>query len=97
MPSQIPSKKEEAAIATMKAILAFTEKDTMVHNTLASAIIPESNGNNVLDLLTRSVASGTVPKAVAKPLSHLLVSLASSDALFSTLRHSNAPACNSTR
>jgi hypothetical protein len=90
--SHIPSKKEEAAIATMKAILAFAERDTVVRNTLASAIIPESNGNNVLDLLARSVASGTIPKAVTKPLSHLLVSLASSDALFSTLRHSNAPA-----
>jgi hypothetical protein len=90
--SHIPSKKEEAAITTMKAILAFAEKDTLVRNTLASAIVPESNGNNVLDLLARSVALGTIPKAVAKPLSHLLVSLASSDVLFSTLRHSNAPA-----
>ena len=90
--SYAPSKKEEAAITTMKAILAFAERDALVRNTLASALIPESNGNNVLDLMTHSVASGTIPKAVAKPLSHLLVSLARSEALFSTLRHSNAPA-----
>ena len=90
--SHVPSKKEQAAISTMKAILAFAEKDALVRSTLASAIIPESNGNNVLDLLTQSVASETIPRVVAKQLSHLLVSLARSDALFSTLRHSNASA-----
>ncbi|KIM78826.1 hypothetical protein PILCRDRAFT_823933 [Piloderma croceum F 1598] len=90
--SLVSSKKEQAAIATMKTILAFSEKDALVRSALASAIIPESNGNNVLDILTRSVASGTIPRAIAKPLSHLLVSLARSDALFSTLRHSNASA-----
>ena len=89
---RITSKKEEAAVATMKVILAFAEKDTLVSSTLASAIIPESNNTNVLDFLVQSAASGTIPKDVAKPLSQLLVSLASSDALFSTLRNSNAPA-----
>lgn len=91
--SQLSSKKkEDSALATMKAILIFAEKDNFVRTTLAAAIIPDSNGDNVLDLLTRSTTSGTIPKTIAKPLSHLLVSLARSDALFSTLRHSNAPA-----
>jgi transposase-like protein len=84
--------KEQAVISTMKAILAFAEKDVLVRDTLASAMVPELNGINVHDLLMQSVASGTVPNTVAKPLSHLLVSLARSDVLFSTLRHSNAPA-----
>lgn len=90
--SQITPKKEEAALATMKEILSFANKDVLVRKTLATAIIPVPNADNVLDLLTRSVASRTIPKSLAKPLSNLLVTLARSDALFSTLRHSNAPA-----
>ena len=89
---QTISKKEEAALATMKKILAFANKDALVRNTLATAVIPCPSGDSVLDLLTRSVTSRTIPKTLAKLLSNLLVTLARSDALFSTLRHSNAPA-----
>lgn len=90
--TQPRSKKEEAALFTMRAILTFADKYDLVRTSLTSAIVPDSNGDNVLDLLARCAASGTIPKSVAKPLSHLLVSLARSDALFSSLRHSNAPA-----
>ncbi|KII92690.1 hypothetical protein PLICRDRAFT_37476 [Plicaturopsis crispa FD-325 SS-3] len=76
----------------MKSILAYTDKDPLARSTLASAIIPDSQNISVLDMLTRSAAVGTVSKEVAKPLSHILVTLARSDTLFATLRHSNASA-----
>ncbi|KAF7967537.1 hypothetical protein HWV62_33998 [Athelia sp. TMB] len=84
------SKKEEAAIATMEAIVAFAEKDATVRAILEFAILPDSHGDNVFSIISRSAASRTVPKSIAKSLSNLLVSLARSDTLFSTLRHSNA-------
>ncbi|THH17893.1 hypothetical protein EW146_g2989 [Bondarzewia mesenterica] len=87
---QQPQKKLGEAIMTMKSVLAFASKDPLASSTLSAAIVPDSNGANILDVLTRTVASGTVTKNVAKRLSHLLVSLARSDALFSSLRHSNA-------
>ncbi|KAG5637517.1 hypothetical protein H0H81_004268 [Sphagnurus paluster] len=83
------SRKGEAAIITMKAILAVVENDPSARFALASAIIPNSNGENVLDTLRRHVASGQISKVVAGSLSPVLVSLARSD-IFSNLRHSNA-------
>jgi len=85
------SRKDEAAILTMKAILTYIKTDSLAHSTLASTVVPESGGENILDILNRTVASGTVPREVAMPLSHILVTLARSNALFGTLRHSNAP------
>ncbi|KAH9992209.1 hypothetical protein BJV74DRAFT_877912 [Russula compacta] len=41
----------------------------------------------VLDALNAAVASNAISKRVARPLSHLLVSLAHSEVLFSSLRH----------
>ncbi|KAH7905964.1 hypothetical protein BJ138DRAFT_1163725 [Hygrophoropsis aurantiaca] len=88
----VPSKKEEAALRTMKTILGLVDGDALARSTLASAVIPGIGNENVLDVLHRSVALGAIPKDLAKSLSTILVSLARSDALFSTLRHSNAPA-----
>ncbi|KAH7920623.1 hypothetical protein BV22DRAFT_1039626 [Leucogyrophana mollusca] len=87
-----PSKKEEAALKTMKGILDLVGGDSLARATLASAIIPGAGNENVLDVLHRTVALGTIPKDLAKSLSTILVSLARSDALFATLRHSNASA-----
>lgn len=84
------SRKGEAAIITMRAILTVIENDPLARSSLASAIIPNTNGDNVLDTLKRLVASGNVSKAIAVPLSRVLVSLARSDVLFGNLRHSNA-------
>lgn len=89
-PSIHSSRKEEAAIRTMKAILTFLEKDPLALSTLASTTIPDCNGDNVLDILTQTVSSGTIAKHSAMSLSHILVSLARSEVLFGTLRHSNA-------
>ncbi|GLB37400.1 putative zinc finger [Lyophyllum shimeji] len=85
-----PSRKGEAAIITMKAILAVVENDLPARSALASTIVPESNGENVLETLRRLVALGDVPKSTAVALSPVLVSLARSDILFGNLRHSNA-------
>ncbi|RDB25225.1 Transcriptional regulator prz1 [Hypsizygus marmoreus] len=89
-PAATVSRKGEAAIATMRAVLALIENDPLAHSSLASAIIPNSNGDNVLNTLNRIMASGNISKAIALPLSHVLVSLARSEALFGNLRHSNA-------
>ncbi|EGO25946.1 hypothetical protein SERLADRAFT_388673, partial [Serpula lacrymans var. lacrymans S7.9] len=75
----------------MKSILTIAGKDSLACSTLASTVIPGSH-DSVLDALNSSVSTGSIPKGLAKALSHLLVSLARSDALFGTLRHSNAPA-----
>ena len=87
---KLPQKKLEEAIMTMKSVLAYASKDPLASSTLGEAIVPDSNGANVLEVLSRIIASGTVSKEVAKKLSHLLVSLARSEILFSSLRHSNA-------
>ncbi|KAG5645441.1 hypothetical protein DXG03_006265 [Asterophora parasitica] len=84
------SRKSEAAIITMKAILAVVEHDPPARFALESAVISNSNGDNVLDTLKRLVTEGGVSKAIAISLSPVLVSLARSDILFGNLRHSNA-------
>ncbi|KAF9010609.1 hypothetical protein BDQ17DRAFT_1346533 [Cyathus striatus] len=86
----ILSKKEEAIIATMKAILDLVANDATARTTLETASIPMHGGGNVLDMLQQCVHSNTILKAAAMPLSQVLVSLARSDVLFGTLRHSNA-------
>ncbi|KAI0067214.1 hypothetical protein BV25DRAFT_1867744 [Artomyces pyxidatus] len=83
-------KKIQEALVTMNSILTYVSKDPLAHSALQGAIVPELNGANVLDVLKGAVSSGTLSKEVAKPLSHLLVSLARSGTLFSSLRHSNA-------
>lgn len=89
--SSTSSKKEEAALKTMGNVLNIAGKDPLVHSTLASAAVPGA-GSSVLDLLSHTVAAGTISKDLAKSLSMTLVSLARSDALFAAMRHSNAPA-----
>ncbi|KAF9462444.1 hypothetical protein BDZ94DRAFT_1261382 [Collybia nuda] len=86
-----PSRKVDAIIITMKAILTFIENDPLARSTLASTTVLHSNGNNILDVLNQTATSGSVPKAMAMSLSQTLVTLARSEVLFGTLRHSNAP------
>ncbi|KAG6873453.1 hypothetical protein C0995_015542 [Termitomyces sp. Mi166 len=85
------SRKGQAAIITVKAILAVVENDPPARDALASTIVPNSNGDNVLDTLRQLMTSGVVSKAIAVSLGPVLVALAGSDALFGNLRHSNAP------
>ncbi|KAG6831776.1 hypothetical protein H0H92_007928 [Tricholoma furcatifolium] len=91
LPSTITSPKGEAAIVTIKAILAVVENDPPARLALASTIVPASNGDNVLNTLQRLATSGTVSKAIAVVLGPALVALARSDTLFGNLRHSKAP------
>ncbi|KAG8214202.1 hypothetical protein J3R82DRAFT_10994 [Butyriboletus roseoflavus] len=86
------SKKQDAALQTMMRILAITANDTLAHATLASTLVPGTNNDNVLDVLNQVVRAGSISKELAKILTPILVSLARSDTLFATMRHSNAPA-----
>jgi hypothetical protein len=87
-------KKEGAVIATMRSVLAYASKDPLVSFTLASASVIDANGSksNALTILQRSVDAGFIPKELAKPLSLVILSLAKSETLFSSLKNSNAPA-----
>lgn len=91
-PMAILSKKQDAALHTMKGILAITANDTLAHSTLASTVVPGTNNDNVLNVLNQTVRAGSISKELAKTLTPILVSLARSDSLFATMRHSNAPA-----
>ncbi|EIM91586.1 uncharacterized protein STEHIDRAFT_137221 [Stereum hirsutum FP-91666 SS1] len=86
------TKRLEDAMATMKTILSYTSKDPQAYATLQSTLVPGTpvSNLNVLDALTRTVARGRISRDLARKLSHLLVSLARSEVLFSSLRNSNA-------
>ena len=91
-PKPTLSKKQDAALQTMKGILAITANDKLAYSTLASAVVPGTNNDNVLNILDQVVRAGSVSKELARSLTPILVSLARSDTLFATMRHSNAPA-----
>ncbi|KAG6911168.1 hypothetical protein DXG01_003908 [Tephrocybe rancida] len=90
-PTAPASRKGDAAIITIKAILAVVENDPPARLALSSTLLPNSSGDNVLDVLKRLAASGSVSKAIAVSLSPVLVALARSETLFGNLRHSHAP------
>lgn len=73
--------KAQAAIVTMKSILAILEADPFAKSVLKQACLPDSPGQNVLDLLTGAVATGTIFDGIAQPLSNVLRTLSQSDAL----------------
>lgn len=91
-PKTAQSKKQDAALQTMKAILAITATDKLAYSTLAAAVVPGTNNDNVLNVLNQVVCAGSISKELAKSMTPVLVSLARSDTLFATMRHSNAPA-----
>ena len=84
----VPDRRVQEALKTMRIVLKDVANDTLARSTLSTTLIPGLPGVSVLDAFNNAVSSGVIPKEVAKPLSHLLVSLARSDALFSSLRHS---------
>ncbi|KAJ7212993.1 hypothetical protein GGX14DRAFT_306556, partial [Mycena pura] len=90
---QIPSlkQKKEAAVTTIRTILASLENDSLANSTFAAASVPEYTGSTLLDILQNIAYSGKIPKGVALPISRSVVSLAKSDALFASLRHSEVP------
>ncbi|KAF8492529.1 hypothetical protein F5888DRAFT_1728370 [Russula emetica] len=84
----LPDKRVHEALKTMRIILKDIANDPLARSTLSTTLIP-GPGVSVLDAFDSAVSSNAIPKEIAKPLSHLLVSLARSDVLFSSLRHSD--------
>src|SRR6266478_3402550 len=82
-----PDRRVHEALKTMRIILKDIANDPLARSTLSTTLIP-GPGVSVLDAFDSAVSSNAIPKEIAKPLSHLLVSLARSDVLFSSLRHS---------
>ncbi|KAI0289755.1 hypothetical protein BC826DRAFT_884069, partial [Russula brevipes] len=72
----------------IRIILKDVGNDSLAHSTLSTTLVPGMAGVSILDAFNGAVSANAIPKEVAKPLSHLLVSLARSDTLFSSLRHS---------
>ncbi|KAJ7141201.1 hypothetical protein C8R44DRAFT_726842 [Mycena epipterygia] len=86
-----PNPKEQAAVLTVRSILASLEHDSLAQSTLAASKIPEFASDSLLDILRNIAASGKIPQGVAMPISRFLVSLAKSEVLFGSLRQSDAP------
>jgi len=89
-PAHKQSRKEDAALLTMKSILSLVNQDPTAENALETALLPNSAGN-VLEILRRSVSANNVLSHLCMSLSRTLVSLARSETLFGGLRHSNIP------
>ncbi|KAF6763142.1 hypothetical protein DFP72DRAFT_524915 [Ephemerocybe angulata] len=85
------TKEEEAALATIRTILAILENDPPAKELLSSTALP-GLAHNVLDILQQSSTSKSVAKPIRMPLSQVLVELARCEQLFGDLRLSNAPA-----
>ncbi|KAJ7665735.1 hypothetical protein B0H17DRAFT_285452 [Mycena rosella] len=83
--------KQQAAVLTVRAILASLEHDSVAQTTLAGSKMPDFAGDSLLDILRNISDSGQIPAGVAMPISRFLVTLAKSEALFGSLRHSDAP------
>ncbi|KIK58235.1 hypothetical protein GYMLUDRAFT_202708 [Collybiopsis luxurians FD-317 M1] len=84
--SSLPSKKEEAALVTIKVIMALLNHDPVAHSTLASTPVPNSSFSNVIDALKQILAAGKLPKPTASALSQSVVGLAASEVLFGSLK-----------
>lgn len=83
-PTTAKSDKENAILTTIKKIVSFAEKDSLVHSIFASTLVPGLT-DNLLQLLTNTISSGQVSKEAAAPLSQIVVNLARSEALFPKL------------
>ncbi|KAJ6498769.1 hypothetical protein C8R45DRAFT_821091 [Mycena sanguinolenta] len=89
-PTLPPNPKEQAAVLTVRAILASLEHDSLAQSALTASKVPEFPGDSLLDILRNIAGSGKIPRGVALPISRSLVTLAKSEALFGSLRHSDA-------
>ncbi|KAJ3491631.1 hypothetical protein NLI96_g574 [Meripilus lineatus] len=86
-------KKQGAALETMRTILVLASKDIAVQNTLRASVVHQINAtaaSNVFDILNQCVSSNSIPEELSRPLSDIIVSLAKSPTLFSSLRNSDA-------
>ncbi|KAJ3012678.1 hypothetical protein NUW54_g1801 [Trametes sanguinea] len=85
-------KKQDAALLTMKAILAFASKNPVVESAMSTSQVPGAEGANLLDVFNRCISSSTISKPLARTLTEIVLSLAKSEVLFGSLRNSDAPA-----
>ncbi|KAK1222758.1 hypothetical protein PQX77_014367 [Marasmius sp. AFHP31] len=85
------NRKQETAIATIKAIMSLLEKDPVAHTMLATTAVPLPTSISVLSALKQILTEGKATKQIAGSLSQSLIALAGSEALFGKLRHSSAP------
>ena len=66
-----PDRRVHEALKTMRIILKDISHDPLARSTLSTTLIP-GPGVSVLDAFNNAVSSNTIPKEIAKPLSHLL-------------------------
>ncbi|OSD03674.1 hypothetical protein PYCCODRAFT_1434068 [Trametes coccinea BRFM310] len=85
-------KKQDAALLTMKAILAFASKNPVVQSAMSTSQVPGTEGANLLDVFNRCIAASSISKPLARTLTEIVLSLAKSEVLFGSLRNSDAPA-----
>ncbi|KAI0351615.1 hypothetical protein OH77DRAFT_915994 [Trametes cingulata] len=85
-------KKQDAALLTMKAILAFASKNPVVQSTMSASSVPGAEGANLLEVFNRCISASSISKPLARTLTEIVLSLAKSDVLFGSLRNSDAPA-----
>jgi hypothetical protein len=70
------AKKQTAALATLRNILAFAGQYPAVHSALSTTLIPNMDNSSLFDVLHRASAQNFIDKGVASLLSPLLISLA---------------------
>lgn len=83
LPQNTP--KEDAALATMKTILAFAAEDPLVRSTLSSATIPGVADENMLSILNKFIDENRINKSMAGSLTQVVLALAKSEVLFPPL------------
>ncbi|KZT05161.1 uncharacterized protein LAESUDRAFT_715178 [Laetiporus sulphureus 93-53] len=84
-------RRHDAAIVTMKGILSLASGNPFIHATLSGYNVSGSNNANIVDVFSQCISAGTVSPKVARSLGEALLSLAKSEALFASLRNSDAP------
>ncbi|KAI0326800.1 hypothetical protein GY45DRAFT_1363675 [Cubamyces sp. BRFM 1775] len=93
VPLQSPyRKKQDAALLTMKAILAFASKNPVVQSAMSNSQVPGVEGASLLEVFNRCISASSISKPLARTLTEIVLSLAKSDVLFGSLRNSDAPA-----
>ncbi|KAI0651285.1 hypothetical protein C8Q79DRAFT_1059657 [Trametes meyenii] len=91
-PQSSQRKRQEAALLTMQAILAFASKNPVVQSAMSTSQVPGDESANLFDVFNRCISASTISKPLARTLTEVVLALAKSDVLFGSLRHSDAPA-----
>ncbi|KAH9856425.1 hypothetical protein C2E23DRAFT_857369 [Lenzites betulinus] len=81
-PSEGPSqgtyrKKQDAAVLTMKAILAFAARNPVVHSAMSTSHVPGAGGASLLEVFNRCISASSISKPLARTLTEIVLSVAS--------------------